>query len=301
MNKNLFPQKEINNNIISKENSIISISKDSSSNNIIISEDSKHSKLNKKINISKSLDSNESIYNNKYNSIYLSIYIYNSPPIKEWKKVINDFYFTNNLNKKILIIPLLNNSIRIDFPNEKILQSFYSYLCIIKYENSLFKQIIINKDNIIPKLRPLNISRNISLPSLNKRNYENKLNYVLNNKKKHIINNIIKIYKHNKINKIKFNENENEKIINDYYSKQKFIRNGSPYLNDDEKRKIEEIKNKSKFLNNKGFFTSVGKYSMPIKYISNYVQLSPSENPSIHQFRTIDKLKWITKKGFIKC
>jgi hypothetical protein len=122
-----------------------------------------------------------------------------------------------------------------------------------------------------------------------------------NNKKKQIINNIINIYKHNKINKIKLNENENEKIINDYYSNQKFIRNGSPYLNDDEKRKIEEIKNKSKFLNNKGFFTSVGKYSMPIKYISNYVQLSPSENPSIHQFRTIDKLKWITKKGFIKC
>ena len=138
MNKNLFPQKEIKNSIISKENSIISISKDSSSNNIIISEDSKYSKLNKKINISKSLGSNKSIYNNKYNSIYLSIYIYNSPPIKEWKKAINDFYFTNNVNKKILIIPLLNNSIRIDFPNEKILQSFYSYLCILKYENSLF-------------------------------------------------------------------------------------------------------------------------------------------------------------------
>ena len=49
----------------------------------------------------------------------------------------------------------------------------------------------------------------------------------------------------------------------------------------------------------KGFCVSVGKYSFPPKYISNYVQMTPSENPLTYRFRPVNKLKWITKKGFI--
>ena len=168
-------------------------------------------------------------------------------------------------------------------------------MCFLKYKNQLFKNIIIKKDDI-SKLRELNLSNNLYLPGIYKKKYNNKLNNILNNKNKLIIKNIIKINKKDKEYLRK--KEENKKIIKDYYSKQQYIRNSSPYLSDDEKRRIEEIENKSKFLNHKDFVTSVGKYSTQNKYIPNYVQMSPSQNPSNHQFRVIDKLKWLNKKGF---
>ena len=240
--------------------------------------------------------------NNNYNQSLLSIYIYNYPSLKEIKKVLSDYCLLNNINlnsnKKIIITPLLNNSIRNDFPNEKILQGFNSYLYLLKPENISFKNIIIKKSILISKFRLIDLPNNFSFSNINNKNYDNNLKSVISNKKKLIIKNIIKIIKHDK----NYNNNnliEDNKIINEFYSKRNYIRNGSPYLSDEEKRKIGDFKNKSKFINNKGFFTSVGKYSMPIKDISNYVQMSPSENPSTYKFRNVDKLKWITKKGFI--
>ena len=92
---------------------------------------------------------------------------------------------------------------------------------------------------------------------------------------------------------------ESSKIINDFYSNQQFVRNSSPYISEHEQRKIEEKENKKKFLNKKGFFVSVGKYSMKPNYIQNYVQMTPSESPLNFKFRMENKNKWITKKGFI--
>ena len=284
------------------KNSFISISSYSSSNNIFNSKEKLNNKLSIKNN-SKSIDidDNNNIKSYKYNSYLLNLYIYNSPPLKEIKKVIKEYCFSNNINlnsnKKILITPLLNNSTRIDFPNEKILRGFNSYLCFLKYENIAFKNIIIKKDNLIQRFKSLNIFNNFTLPSLNKIKYDNKIKDDLCNKKKFIVKNINKIYKKNK--NYEYRLIDDDKIIKDYYSKRMHIRNGSPYLSDEEKRRIDEFQNKSKFLNNKGFYTAVGNYSTPLKAIPNYVQMTPSENPSTHQFRIVDKLKWITKKGFI--
>ncbi len=92
---------------------------------------------------------------------------------------------------------------------------------------------------------------------------------------------------------------ETSKIINDFYSHQKYVRNSSPYISEDEQRKFEEKENKKKFINKKGFFVSVGKYSMKPNYIQNYVQMTPSESPLNFKFRIENKNKWLTKKGFI--
>ena len=92
---------------------------------------------------------------------------------------------------------------------------------------------------------------------------------------------------------------ESSKIINDFYSNQKFVRNSSPYISEHEQRKIEEKENKKKFIDKKGFFVSVGKYSMKPNFIQNYVQMTPSESPLNFKFRIDNKNKWMTKKGFI--
>ena len=37
---------------------------------------------------------------------------------------------------------------------------------------------------------------------------------------------------------------------------------------------------------------------MKPNFIPNYVGMTPSENPNNHEFRNVDKKKWITNKGF---
>ena len=76
------------------------------------------------------------------------------------------------------------------------------------------------------------------------------------------------------------------------------MRNSSPYINEHEKQILEEKENKKHFFKHKNFVTSVGKYSMKPNFIPNYVGLTPGENPKNHEFRPVDKNKWINKKGF---
>ena len=128
-------------------------------------------------------------------------------------------------------------------------------------------------------------------------------------KKKIIVKNIIKLYQHNKIkykndnSSFSFNtvglKKSSDKLIVNYYKNQQYLRNSSPYFSEEDKRIMDERESRKKFMTPKGFCVSVGKYSFPPKYISNYVQMTPSENPLTYRFRPVNKLKWITKKGFI--
>ena len=194
----MFPKIKIKNEIISKENSFISISSSSSSNNIINNvkendQDELIKNTNNK-NISKTLDTTKNkinvklISNNDYNNSLLSIYIFNYPSLKEMKKALSDYCLLNNIylnsNKKIIITPLLNNSIRIDFPYEKIIKGFTSYLYLLKHDNISFKNIVIKKDILISNSRFIVLPNNFSLPNINNKNYDNKLKSVINNKKK---------------------------------------------------------------------------------------------------------------------
>jgi hypothetical protein len=237
------------------------------------------------------------------------------PSVKEVEKILEDFNMNNihNKNKKGEIINLGNNTLKVVFNNEAYLNEFINYISFIKYENPHYKSITIKKDVSNLKLKKKGMS-NLVLPNL-EGNFDNKYNYSNNNNlsksvskpaklKLNIkIDDVIKALKHNELNKdtyhgLSLNRDGEDEIITDYYQQQSFLRNSSPYITEHEKHVLEEKENKKHFFKNKEFFTSVGKYSMKQNFIPNYVGLTPGENPKNHEFREVDKNKWINKKGF---
>ena len=245
----------------------------------------------------------------------LSLFLLNIPSLKDIKKTVENYYTKNGLSNKKTPIPYISQinmtSVRIDFPNEKILNGYKTYISFLKYENPLFKQVLIKKDNLFKVLKKIKLNNINSLNGSNNTERANSINSIENNENTIIVKNIIKLYQHNKMKYKKDNasfpfntlclkkSSDNDKVILNYYKNQDYLRNSSPYLSEEDKRIISERESRKKFLTPKGFCCSVGKYSCPPKYISNYVQMTPSENPSTYRSRPINKLKWITKKGFI--
>jgi len=240
----------------------------------------------------------------------LSLYVMNIPSLKDIKKTIDDYYQKNNLKKNKtpnpFISPVNFATVKIEFPNEQILNGYKSYILFLKYEDPKFKQILVKKENLFKTIKKLKLkSLNLSESSNTER--ENDPNE--NKEKKIIVKNIIKLYQHNKIkykndnSSFSFNtlglKKSSDKLIVNYYKNQQYLRNSSPYFSEEDKRIMDEREGRKKFMTPKGFCVSVGKYSFPPKYISNYVQMTPSENPLTYRFRPVNKLKWITKKGFI--
>ena len=240
----------------------------------------------------------------------LSLYVMNIPSLKDIKKTIDDYYQKNNLKKNKTPYPFISPvnfaTVKIEFPNEQILNGYKSYILFLKYEDPKFKQILVKKENLFKTIKKLKLkSLNLSESSNTER--ENDPNE--NKEKKIIVKNIIKLYQHNKIkykndnSSFSFNtlglKKSSDKLIVNYYKNQQYLRNSSPYFSEEDKRIMDERESRKKFMTPKGFCVSVGKYSFPPKYISNYVQMTPSENPLTYRFRPVNKLKWITKKGFI--
>ena len=242
----------------------------------------------------------------------LSLYITNIPSLKDIKKTIDDYYQKNKLkNNKIptpFISPVNFSTVKIEFPNEEILNGYKSYILFLKYENPKYKQIVVKKDNLFKTIKKIRLK---SLNLSDNSNTERLLDLNENKEKKIIVKNIIKLYQHNRLkykndnSSFSFNtlglkrSDGSDKLIVNYYKNQQYLRNSSPYFSEEDKRIMDERENRKKFMTPKGFCVSVGKYSFPPKYISNYVQMTPSENPSTYRFRPINKLKWMTKKGFI--
>lgn len=279
-------------------------------------------------NKKKPLFANERYNNNNNFSEYEQHYgviISQIPSVQDIENILSNFNkkqnniidynlkTNNNFDKKNGILTVLfNNSVRIDFQDEKVLNEFISYVSFMKYENVYYKNMIIKKDisKIKKSLRNLSYSqknvRNL-LPNFNKKyNYNNNIN-TLQNEEHNIkinINDVIKAIKQNESNKecyhgLSLKRDGEDEIISDYYKQQNFLRNSSPYISDNEKRILEERENKKHFFDkHKNFITSVGKYSMKPNFIPNYVGMTPSENPKNHAFRNVDKNKWITNKGF---
>ena len=265
---------------------------------------------------------NKTIINNinyNKNNDNIGVIIKQIPSVKDLELTLENFnnklnynnieLKTNNNfnNKKGILTVLGNNSVRIDFQNEITLNEFISYISFLKYQNPYYKNIIIQKDisSIKTNIRNLSYShKNIRSYFSNNDKYINTLENNHNNNKKININDVIKAVKQNELNNDCYHglslnrEGENE-IITDYYKQQIFLRNSSPYISENEQRILEEKENKKHFFDkHKNFVTSVGKYSMKPNFIPNYVGMTPSENPNNHEFREVDKNKWINHKGF---
>ena len=313
----------------SNEVPLVSINKINNNNNKVNNNKTinNNKNINNKINNKASLSTNSMIPNNKkiakVHSLStdnftlkdmndLSLYITNIPSLNDIKKTIDDYYTKNGLYKQKVPTPLVSNlniiSVRIDFPNEKILNGYKSYISFLKYENPQYKQIVIKKTNLFRTIKKIKLN---NVKTINDSNNDID-NLLLNEKKeeKLIVRNILKLYRHNKIklkldndkftyNTLGLRKSDDEKLIVNFYKNQEYLRNSSPYLSEEDKRIINERERRKKFLTPKGFCCSVGKYSCPPKFIPNYVQMSPSENPSTYRFRPVNKKKWITQKGFI--
>ena len=242
----------------------------------------------------------------------LSLYITNIPSLKDIKKTIDDYYQKNKLKSNKIPTPFISpvnfSTVKIEFPNEEILNGYKSYILFLKYENPKYKQIVVKKDNLFKTIKKIRLK---SLNLSDNSNTERLLDLNENKEKKIIVKSIIKLYQHNRLkykndnSSFSFNtlglkrSDGSDKLIVNYYKNQQYLRNSSPYFSEEDKRIMDERENRKKFMTPKGFCVSVGKYSFPPKYISNYVQMTPSENPSTYRFRPINKLKWMTKKGFI--
>ena len=243
----------------------------------------------------------------------LSLYVVNIPSMKDIKKSIDDYYAKNELKSNKIPTPFVSpinfTSVKIQFPNEEILNGYKTYILFLKYEDSKFKQIVVKKENLFKTIKKIKLkSLNLSDTS----NTERGPNLNENKEKKIIVKNIIKLYQHNKLQYkndnssfsfntlgLKKSSDGSDKLIVNYYKNQRYLRNSSPYFSEEDKRLMDERESRKKFMTPKGFCVSVGKYSFPPRYISNYVQMTPSENPLTYRFRPVNKLKWMTKKGFI--
>jgi hypothetical protein len=256
--------------------------------------------------------------NPKQNNNY-KIIINNPINLNEINQYLINFYNQNGIsNNQSSINILKNNIIEIKFNNFYFANDFLNILNNIKLSSSNYKNMNFklvkdsNKINIINNTEPTNKkSRNkIKLNYLNSSIKNNETNPNISFKLN--LNNINYNYMDNKLfnsynnyNNVKdiiidpITEKENKKLIYNYFKNQVYIRNSSPYIDNYEKKKEEEKKNKEKFLYHKNFFTSVGHYSMKPYYIKNYVSQTPSESPLNYKFRKTNKSKWIIKKGFI--
>ena len=149
-NKNNNNNNNINNNKINNNNNFKN--KVSLSTNSIIPD-------NKKINKGHSL-STDNFTLKDIND--LSLYIINIPSLNDIKKTIDDYYTKNGLYKQNVPTPFVSNiniiSVRIDFPNEKILNGYKSYISFLKYENPQYKQIVIKKNNLFRTIKKIKLS-----------------------------------------------------------------------------------------------------------------------------------------------
>ncbi len=77
------------------------------------------------------------------------------------------------------------------------------------------------------------------------------------------------------------------------------MRISAPYISEDEIVRKEYKENKKKWIIKKDFVKHIGKSSgLNNLMIPNYVGKTPSMPPLLHQFRTIEKKKWIDSKNF---
>lgn len=118
--------------------------------------------------------------------------------------------------------------------------------------------------------------------------------------------------KSNHINNINFSMNEKKNFAikqSKIFNKQQEILDkinpsfnsiSNPYMNNIELERIGEINLKEKFIDKQGFNLSLTKNYLGkvIKPLDNYVNLTPSDPPVLHKFRTTNKKLWMSSEGF---
>lgn len=224
------------------------------------------------------------IYREDEKTKEMCVVIEHFPSFRDLTEQIDYFFQNVNAKNKNYDIEYKNSYCVIYFYSKEVSFAFVQYMNALKYSNDLYYKIKI-KLGYPEYYTKLNNSSSIRIIKINPET-----------KRKNDKNNL-SMSKNNSANR-SYIHPTNKSYLNRYYSYQKFIRNGSPYLSEEERRRIDERVNKKKWITKKGFICSIGNYSMD-REIKNYVNETPSESPLKHDFRVVNKRKWMNNKGFI--
>lgn len=136
-----------------------------------------------------------------------------------------------------------------------------------------------------------------------KRNYENSSNP--NKNTKSISKNQSSSINKENINRLTYNiKEENEFFTKKDLIKKKYLKESSPlklsspYLDTHDMDKIDFLKSKAKWINKKGFNNIPFNTKHYKDYIPNYVNISKGLSSNDVKFRSLEKSRWIIKKGF---
>lgn len=221
---------------------------------------------------------------------------------KQINEIVGKYFELKSLPFNVNIKLLMQNKYRIRFTRPLHANEF------IQYYNIIFSKKLNNRVEIglrLPKLKFKKLSSDVAI---DKNSRENVLNNVIKqNKKDSLISDRtmksgLDVYHPcylrglRTLQNLKQKKNRIKLIKNNYKGIFNF-----PFLNPDEKYYREKFLDKKNWINKKGFYVSVGNYKMGggRNFISNYVSATPSESPLNHNFREVNKTKWVDKKGFV--
>ena len=244
------------------------------------------------------------IIDNKLNSLdcnqSCSVFLTTNLNEKQVEELLGKFFEIKSLPFNVNIKLLMKNKYRIRFTRPLYANEF------IQYYNVIYTKKLNNSIELGLRLPRIKVRKSISSELIEKNNKETVLNNVIKqNHKDNLIsertmNLGLDVYhpcyiRDLKTISIKHRKNRIKLIKNNYKGIFRF-----PFLNPDEKYYREKYLDKKKWLDKKGFYVSVGNYKMGggKNFISNYVSATPSEPPSNHNFREVNKSKWVNKRGF---
>jgi hypothetical protein len=220
-----------------------------------------------------------------------NINIINFPSLENIINLIDDFFKKNKLEKQYTYQLKNQNNLIIILQNSDIGFSLIKKLKLEQLTNPIFEKMISNLS-----LGVINPYKNKSIQNKKSFNNSKKFSKLKKNTSMPLI--ITKLHiKKNANSERNINKKLLYKNYNNNYSI--FLPKG-PYIDEYQMRINDERKNKSLWLNKKGFNQFAAKATgIKIRnYISNYVTKTPSEYPLNHKFRDENKEKWIIKKNF---
>ena len=229
-----------------------------------------------------------------------SVYLTSNLNEKSLKDLVGKFFELKSLPFSVNIKLLMGKKYRIRFTRPLLANEFIQFYNIFN-EKKTYKKI---EPGLLPKLK-FNKSSDIILE---KNSREKSLSNVINTNNKdslisfRTVNSGRDVYHPCYLKQI----NTIQKVKNKKYKikLEKHLYKGSynfPFLNPDQKYYRDKYLDKKNWMDKKGFIASIGNYKMGgsgSSFISNYVSATPSKSPLIHNFREVNKNKWINKKGF---
>lgn len=229
-----------------------------------------------------------------------SVSIISNTNEKKVKELLGKFFEYKSLPFNANIKNTLKGKYKIKFKWPLLANEFIQFYNINnnkKYKYYQKDNDISNNDKLIlPKIKQ-NKFRSISSDYIIEHNkIENIIKKVIRNNSKDTsiteksVSSGINIYHNSLRNKKRRNNRESE------YKGISYL----PFMNPDERYYREKLLDKKNWLDKKGFMVSVGNYKMggDSHFISNYVSATPSKSPLCHNFRDVNKDKWVNKKGF---